>query len=108
MYPPLEGEVAARSADGGGLEPCTPPPPPCFPWSPSPSRGGFEAPSSPRLHRLMPPRLDPIDDRAPAGIEQWIGPRMDHPRRPFGFGPVDHVGREVGEEEKESRPKKAL
>src|SRR5205809_7570681 len=101
MYPPLEGEVAARSADGGGLEPCTLPPPPCFPWPPSPSRGGFEAPSSPRLHRLMPPRLDPTDDRTPAGTEVGTGPRVVHACRPVGLRTVVHVRPAVcaGEEE---------
>src|SRR5947209_2446045 len=73
-------------------------------------RGGTEAPpSSPLPHlRMPPPRLDPVDNRPAAGVEQRIGARAGHPTGPVGLGPVDHVSGEVREQEEEGRAEQAL
>src|SRR5438034_9184205 len=81
--PPRHGEVAARSADGGGLKPCTPPPPPYSAWSPSPFRGGFwKAPSLRRLleldalHQLLGAALHRRAVAADGVGEEEVGDRV--------------------------------
>ena len=57
---------------------------------------------------LEPPRLDPVDDRAPARIEQWEGARPGHPFGPVGLGSIHHVGGEVGEQEEQRHAEQTL
>src|SRR5262249_58797690 len=53
-------------------------------------------------------RLDPIDDSSAAGIEERIGPRLRHPFGPGSLRSIDHVSREVREQEEERSPEQPL
>src|SRR6476619_7342951 len=75
IHPPHDFVGRGTSAAGGGV-----------------FAGSFLA----DLVDVQPPRLDPVDDRPAAGVEQRIGARAGHPFGPVGLRAVNHVCRKVG------------